>query len=496
MNVVNFLIEKASQNPTKVALIDNGKTITYGQLLTEIKETASYFKSKNINIKDRVLIAVPISIDTYRIVLALLYIGAIPVFMEEWAFKNNFYKHTKLVDCKAVIVAKKFRLIAFFSKAIRSIPIKLSSTKKGNSSINLEQVQPNQTALLSFTSGSSGIPKIADRSHSFLIEQFRVLSDVTHCKGNENVCVGLAVVVLFYLAQGNTVLLRTKKIMNNNEFLNSNFKAFNISQIIDSPAKLFSYAKGIETEIANNITQVFTGGGPVFPQEAKLLNSVFTKSKNQIIYGSTEVEPISVVNAKNIVKFDQQKQKGLCVGRVNKDLTLKIINTTVKHKHQLSISEFSSICVNSNQVGEIVVSGNHVLNTYFKSDEIVKQQKINVDGVLWHKTGDSGYLENGILFLTGQCNRIIKVENGFIYPFIIENQLRQIHGVEKVAVLKVDSKIYIVVESTLNLSELKQKIRVDFEFEEIKKIANIPLDPRHNTKIDYNKLKMLLIKPY
>ena len=489
MNVVNFLIEKASQNPTKVALIDNGKTITYGQLLTEIKETASYYKSKNINIKDRVLIAVPISIDTYRIVLALLYIGAIPVFMEEWAFKNNFYKHTKLVDCKAVIVAKKFRLIAFFSKAIRSIPIKLSSTKKGNSSINLEQVQPNQTALLSFTSGSSGIPKIADRSHSFLIEQFRVLSDVTHCKGNENVCVGLAVVVLFYLAQGNTVLLRTKKIMNNNEFLNSNFKAFNISQIIDSPAKLFSYAKGIETEIANNITQVFTGGGPVFPQEAKLLNSVFTKSTNQIIYGSTEVEPISVVNAKNIVKFDQQKQKGLCVGRVNKDLTLKIINTTVKHKHQLSISEFSSICVNSNQVGEIVVSGNHVLNTYFKSDEIVKQQKINVDGVLWYKTGDSGYLENGVLFLTGQVKTIIKVDDQHIYPFMVEQKLRQIKGVNKGTVIKIKSKLIVVVESDLSKKELFSKLELDFNFDDLRIVLKIPMDARHHTKIEYSTLK-------
>jgi len=489
MNVVDFLIDKASQNPTKVALIDNGKTITYGQLLTEIKETASYFKSKNINTKDRVLIAVPISIDTYRIVLALLYIGAIPVFMEEWAFKNNFYKHTKLVDCKAVIVAKKFRLIAFFSKAIRSIPIKLSSTKKGNSSINLEQVQPNQTALLSFTSGSSGIPKIADRSHSFLIEQFRVLSDVTHCKGNENVCVGLAVVVLFYLAQGNTVLLRTKKIMNNNEFLNSNFKAFNISQIIDSPAKLFSYAKGIETEIANNITQVFTGGGPVFPQEAKLLNSVFTKSKNQIIYGSTEVEPISVVNAKNIVKFDQQKQKGLCVGRVNKDLTLKIINTTVKHKHQLSISEFSSICVNSNQVGEIVVSGNHVLNTYFKSDEIVKQQKINVDGVLWHKTGDSGYLENGVLFLTGQVKTIIKVDDQHIYPFMVEQKLRQIKGVNKGTVIKIKSKLIVVVESDLSKKELFSKLELDFNFDDLRIVLKIPMDARHHTKIEYSTLK-------
>jgi len=489
MNVVELLYRQVKENPHKVALVESTKTVTYAQLGQSIQQTAYYFKSKSITKGDRVLIVVPMSINTYRIVLALLYIGAVPVFMEEWAFKNNFYNNTQFVNCKAVIVAKKFKVIAWFSKTIRSIPIKLSSSKIGEDTIGIAKMDTNDSALLSFTSGSSGQPKVADRSHGFLLEQFRVLKEVTQCKGTENVCVGLAVVVLFYLAQGNTIVLRTSKLLKTPQKLNDLLKTHQVNQIIDSPAKLLQYATHLSQNQANQITQTFCGGGPVFSQDAVQLNSIFSKSTNTVIYGSTEVEPISVVNCDKIINASEQNQNGLCVGKVNVDLKLKIIKLNQPHQHKITLKEFEKQNITNSEIGEIIVCGNHVLNTYFKSDDVIKSQKIYVDNTVWHKTGDSGYLIDSVLYLTGQCSALIQNNKSIISPFIVEQQLREIEGVNKGTVIEKDSKLIVVIESELPIGKLN--ITLPFEFDTIKKVAKIPMDVRHNTKIDYQELKKI-----
>ena len=492
MNVVELFIKQVEKNSLKIALVDNGKEITYLELLRRILKTASYFNSKSISKGDRVLIAIPMSIDTYRTVLALLYIGAIPVFMEEWAFKNNFYKNIKLLDCKAVIVAKKFKIIAFFSKALRTIPIKLSVSKSCDKPIDIVSLKENDTALLSFTSGSSGSPKIADRSHAFLIEQFRVLSGVTKCNGTENVCVGLAVVVLFYLAQGNTIVLRTAKLINDTQLLSNLLLKYKVNQIIDSPSKIVNYSTQLSKNITQKITNTFCGGGPVFPQDAISLNTIFSNAINTVIYGSTEVEPISVVNTSDIIKYNQQNENGLCVGEVDSNLELKIIGINNKYNHAFSEHEFSTLFVDSEQIGEIIVSGNHVLNTYFNSEEVVKKQKIKVNQTLWHRTGDSGYFKNGTLFLTGNVNALIINKNSIISPFMVENQLREIEGIYKGTIIKLNGEITIALESNLPINAIKHKIKLPFNYDKIQLIKKIPMDPRHQTKIDYNSLSVII----
>ena len=492
MNIIEYFIAQAHNVPNKVALVDNGKTITYGQLLKRTKETASYFKSKGINKGDKVLLAVPMSIDTYKIVLALFYMGSIPIFMEEWAFKNNLYNNIKQLDCKAVVVAKKFKLLAFLSKGIRSIPIKLSPSKSGSKTIKMCELQADSPALFSFTSGSNGTSKITIRSHHFLKEQFRVLSEVTNCEGTEAICCGLAVVVLFYLGQGNTIVLRTKKMLTQAESLSTYLDKFKVTQIIDSPAKLLAYAERLSQSTKQNITHVFTGGGPVFPNDATQLNTNFTHAISTIIYGSTEVEPISTVTSNEILEANKNGEDGLCVGELNKNLNLKIINVNTTKRVFSSLSEFETVCLNETELGEVVVMGKHVLDTYYNSEETYQQQKIEVGTNLWHKTGDSGYVKNGVLFLTGPCNALVELESKLSSPFSFETKIRQIKGIKKGTFVQCNSKLISVVESSLPLEILNIELQKILTFDHIISLKKIPMDLRHHTKINYIELKKIV----
>ena len=69
--------------------IHKNKAISFSEFEKQIKDTSNYFLNKGISKGDRVLIFVPMSIDLYRIVLALFNIGATAVFLDELVSKKR-----------------------------------------------------------------------------------------------------------------------------------------------------------------------------------------------------------------------------------------------------------------------------------------------------------------------------------------------------------------------------------------------------------------------
>ncbi|NJM17111.1 MAG: AMP-binding protein [Bacteroidales bacterium] len=89
MNIAELFFEAAEKYPHHVAIVDKKRTISYAGLQQEIKETVAYFKQKGIAAGDRVLVFVPMSIDLYRVVLSLFFMGATAVFLDEWVSKKT-----------------------------------------------------------------------------------------------------------------------------------------------------------------------------------------------------------------------------------------------------------------------------------------------------------------------------------------------------------------------------------------------------------------------
>ena len=73
-----------------------------------------------------------------------------------------------------------------------------------------------------------------------------------------------------------------------------------------------------------------------------------------------------------------------------------------------------------------------------------------------------------------------------------ENALLEIDGLEIGTVLKLDKDILIAIETKIPQGKIEQELRnKNFEFDKVV-ITKIPRDPRHNSKIDYDKLKKIL----
>lgn len=88
------------------------------------------------------------------------------------------------------------------------------------------------------------------------------------------------------------------------------------------------------------------------------------------------------------------------------------------------------------ETGEIIIVGDTVSKGYFKDSE--KTAKVfgrKADGRAYYRTGDQGYLKDGMLYYHGRLDLQVKLHGYRIELGDIENNIRELEGVEAAAVL-------------------------------------------------------------
>lgn len=505
-NIVSHFLEQAEKFPNKIAIQYQNQSISYAQLKSEVIQTAAHFHDKGIRKGDRVLVFVPMSIDLYRNVLALFHLGATAVFLDEWVSKKRLEACCEVAQCKAFIAGVKVRLLAIFSSGLRKIPIKLGTGLKsaGNSAFRPEVTYPEDTALITFTTGSTGTPKAAKRTHGFLNEQFKALIEKIQPKASDIDLTTLPIVLLINLGVGSTSVISTFKAAKPEKTDFSEIaqiiRRFSVNRIIASPYFVLELAKHLlkNKQEPDCLQQIFTGGAPVFQQEAGLIQEGIPGARLEIVYGSTEAEPISSIDGREL-SAKSLSEKGLCVGKPYHGTQVRIISISDEAIVCNTPEELDKITLQGMEPGEIIVSGKHVLDAYFNNEQALKRNKIFIGETCWHRTGDSGFFnEAGELYLTGRCNTLFDYQGKTIAPFVYENKLQNLKGITMATVLLHDEKIVLCIELSQKpeagfVQKLEHKIAaLDLTYHEIRYIDTIPRDPRHHSKIDYEKLKKLL----
>lgn len=496
MNCVQHFFTAAERYPDQLAIISQGSAISYAELKYQVVATVRYFESKGIKPGDRVLVFVPMSVDLYRIVLSLFSMGATAVFLDEWVSKKRMEMCCNLARCTGFIGVKKARIIRLFSKELRAIPINLNIRHQFRANENFTLFSPaiDHSALITFTTGSTGTPKAANRTHAFLNAQFEAIKRKLNPNSNDVAMPLLPIVLFIYLGVGATSVIysyNSKKLSSiKPASVFALIQKHGVNQIISSPsfmASLANYALKIG-EYPKVLTSVYTGGAPVFPKEAKRLASAFPETHIEVIYGSTEAEPISAVSIQSLIA-SEGKEKGLLAGYPDASAEVKIIPFR-DEVIELAENEKLQTCA-TGEIGEIIVAGNHVLSAYFNNPEALRRAKIWQGKKMYHRTGDSGYFdEQGRLFLVGRSKEAIKVGNELVYPFIFEDEIQGIDGVKRGTILKQNERVLIAaeLERGSNKLSIEQELRAKFLFDFRLVFITIPLDKRHHGKIDTEAL--------
>ncbi len=522
MNICHILHAHAATCPEGAAIIDTrrGRTrvLSYAGLERDSARGAALLYQSGLRSGDGILVLLPVSAELYVALLAILRLGLVAVFSDPSAGRQQIERSCERHPPKGLIASPTAHLLRILSPAVRRIPLKFSvglpvpwatSWNRADRLGPLEQIHPSgrdMPALLTFTSGSTGQPKAVIRTHGFLLAQHRVLEQSLGLKPAEVDLTTLPVFVLANLASGVTSLIPEVDLRRPTAIdpavLVGQIQVHRPTRIVASPAlleRLADYCLDHGVTLSG-FREIFTGGAPVFPRLLAKLESIAPQAEITAIYGSTEAEPIAHVEHEAIYQEDIDAMlagRGLIAGTPVPAIQLRILpDRWGRRVGPFSRTEFESASLFPGEVGEIVVSGEHVLPGYLGGvgDE---ETKFTVERAVWHRTGDAGYLDDrGRLWLLGRCAARIEDVHGTLYPFSVECAANHHPGVRRAAIISRDGRRILVIEPdgsrpVLDLISLRQRL-ASAHIEEIRILERIPVDHRHNAKIDYPALHQML----
>ena len=515
MNLIEVLRRQAESYPSVPAIIEKNRTVTFGELFELSGKAAALLSNEGIKVGEPILVFQPMSIELYVALLAIFRLGAIAMFLDPSAGRKHIEQCCEISPPRALIALDRAHLLRLISPALRKIPLKFTIGASVPGALNWKKIEKmkamtssiresssEEAALLTFTSGSTGKPKAAVRSHGFLLTQHRVVVQSLELKPGEVDLATLPVFVLANLASGVTSLLPDADLRHPGKIdpapVLAQIRKFSPTRTVASPALLERLAEHCleKGETLPSFRFVFSGGAPVFPSLLDKLQGIAPDAKVFAAYGSTEAEPIAHINRSEISSNDfvlMLDGNGLLVGPPVPSIRLAVVPDRWGEKvGPFEKAEFEKIFLDPGEIGEIVVSGDHVMKGYLngQGDE---ETKFGVDGVVWHRTGDAGALDTlGRVWLFGRCSARIEDERGRIYPFAVECALDREPGIQRAAFLSVGKKRILAVEKKDNCPEISFD-SLDWAFiDQVILCKKIPVDKRHNAKIDYPALYRMI----
>jgi len=521
MNLVDAFCRQVVERPDALAMVETrrGKSrrITFAELDTASQRAAAMLRAAGLSPGDGVLLLQPMSIDLYVALIAIFRLGLVAIVLDPSAGRAHIERCCAIYPPAAFIGCAQAHLLRLMSPSIRRILRKYAigamipgATPWRKLDAYLpdavtHRCQPDTPALLTFTSGSTGLPKAAMRSHGFLLAQHRVLARSLTLHPGEVDLTTLPIFALANLASGVTSIipdadLRAPGRVDPAPIL-AQIAAWRPTRTGASPAFLGRLATESlrRGETIPYLRTCYTGGAPVFPSLLRTLQQAAPSATITPVYGSTEAEPIAHLTSDDIGDDDYAAMgtgKGLLAGQPVPDIHLQIIRQQWGQPiGPYTQEEFIAVCQPAGEPGEIVVSGAHVLPGYLHGRGDA-ETKFRLDGVPWHRTGDAGYLDaGGRLWLLGRCAARIEDARGILYPFAVESAAMSHPAIKRTALVLHQGRRVLVVEpiqqQQVDVPALHTAL-ADAKLADILIVKYIPVDARHNAKVDYPALMRLL----
>lgn len=530
-NVVSLLREAASRNPQReaisVGLPDaRFERITFQQLWHRVDQVGCGLSKLGLSSEDRAVIMVPMSIDLYVVLLAVLKIGAAAVFVDPWIGRRQIAEFTAFAEPTAFVGINKSHLLRLMDRRLRQIPIAVTTERaflgvparfrlsdlldtSGNDAI--ADVDAEQSALITFTTGSSGSPKGANRTHSYLLAQHAALQREFPYTDADVDLTMFPVFALNNLAKGITTVVPNidfrKVAKADGQQLLRQIEQESVTTITASPPLIDRLQSAVSSrDSPKQLRRILVGGAPVSDAQLQSWQTAFPQVELVVVYGSTEAEPVAHIEASQRLATKSTVHPvtpGFCTGVPTALLETKLISI-IDEPIQLGSAGWQEWEVPLGDIGELVVLGDHVGKEYFRNAEATTANKIRDDqGQIWHRMGDTGYFDSdGHFWLTGRVHSTITRGGILIHPQLIEQAVAGA-GVRRVAAIglkdqSLGERLVLVVEtddcSLLFAKELAQRLQTPgVEFDEIVLTSEpLPVDPRHNSKIDYGQVALMI----
>lgn len=438
---------------------------SYNQLEKKADRVAGFIEKMGVKKGDRVLIFIPMSLELYIALIGLMKRGVVSVIIDPSMGIKQMEAACSLVKPKLRICIRKALWLAVISKVFRSIPCKMvvnsswtdSSVSWGkivnenaDFDFNINELAEDDPILLTFTSGSTGIPKGMPRSYGFLSIQSKIVSKYFETNPQDIELTALPVFILNNMASHlmSVIPLSIDPVRGKWDFpgIVKQLTDLGVNRSTGSPGffyKLSCYCIKHKQSFSL-VKAIYTGGAPVGLKFIRLIKKVFPNATLHIFYGSTEAEPISHITGNEI--HDKCKElieqgTGYCVGRPVAEIRVEIIRV-IDTPLDFTQARKEDIILSVGKIGEIIVAGNHVNTSYYENQDEETRSKIkDHNGTIWHRTFDTGYKDDkGCLWLVGRTNQRVIKGGKVIYPYQVESLVDSFKWIERSAFVGVEDK--------------------------------------------------------
>ena len=480
------------------AVIHMGEKIKFNDLIKDVDNLAAYINSLGIKKGDTVTVFLPTMPHAFVAFYALNKIGVIGNIVHPMTSPEHLAENLKTVGSKAIfildILSGKYvdalnsdgqPVIMCSNSDYASLPVSIgvkafekkktkdfgkiknlvdykSALKVGSKCTASENKDGDLTAVLLHGGGTTGKSKtimLSSENINAIAKDLIYIDSEPHKPGDESSLVvlpmfhafGLAVAVHYPLSRGYSLIpmpefspAKANKIIKKNKigFLLGVPNMF--SKMMDD--------EGFAGKHLKNLRLVFCGGDFLPERLVKQFNETVasfggTATLNRG-YGLTEVSSVCCTNNKVVGRKENS------VGKAIDGVEIQIWD---EDKNPLP----------ANTEGEIVITGNTVMQGYFNGSETIPDDGVYIDekGLRWVMTGDLGHLdEDGFLFFTGRKKRMIVISGYNVYPIDIETSIIELDFVKEACAVqgykkgKPCVKLCVVLEGKIDEDKAEKEI--------------------------------------
>lgn len=519
-NVAQLFLESARRNGDRPAFLSStSDRITFGELRARVDAFAGWLMDHGVGPGDRAVFMLPMSIDLYVAVLGTLSAGGVAVFVDPWVPMREIARMAVMARPVVFVGTPQAHLMRLFARELRSVRLaittggrlsrfavrfRLSELRGRAGSPHVADVSPDAPALITYTSGSSGAPKGVNRTHDILAAQHAVIREEFPADANDVDLTTFPVFALSNVAAGITTVIPPVNLRRiaaaDPRLLLTDIRRFAVSTAAASPPLfdvLSDYLRG-SGEAPPRLRRIVTGGAPVRDDQLRRWRDTWPHTEIVIAFGSSEAEPVASMSADERLKASHGGP-GFCVGTPVRSVRAKVIRITRTSVDRVAEAPRGTI-------GELVVSGPHVCRDYAGDERAFAENKIrDTDGTIWHRMGDTGCFDDaGRFWLVGRVHSTIRRDGVDLHAQVIESVARGGDArIRRVAALGIPDpvlgeRLAIIVESDADdvRADLEARLAAAHPPVPVDQLivtrSKLPVDPRHNSKVDYARLHRML----
>ena len=493
-NVVRHLVRLASERGDQLAVVEPaGRRITFAQLDDRTARFAGGLRALGVPEAARLLVLAPMGISLYVALLGVFRAGCTAVLVDPSAPRALLRATLARLDLYGFVGSPKAHLLRLLLPELRGLKLYVSTgfvplPHRSLTHIQGEPFGPEPAtvpALVTFTTGTSGRARAMARRHSFLDAQRVALTEHMGLGPDDIDLATLPVFLLNSLSAGASCVLADADLSQvgsaDPERIARQLAEWKVTTASGSPSFFAPLARTLKDRGVQlpHLRKLFVGGGRVPSRLLEQLKAVAPQAEVVVHYGSTEADPIASIEAAEVLAVGGDGAgRGSCVGRPSPGLQLELWRPG------------STEPAGADEPGEVVVAGEHVNRSYLDNPAADARYKVHREGLVWHRTGDVARLDEcGRLWLLGRVGEAIDGR----WPLVIEAVAESLPWVRRAGLGDRDGAPVLAVElfGDHPPDDWREVLGDRCGVAQVVELA-VPVDHRHNAKVDRGALARLL----